>query len=202
MDFLAILDGIKTEGQLQIQKINDEAENRIAEINRNAENTAGIQRKRILSDGRARLNRECALIDQQASVQCLKIHADARQSLIDIVLNHTQVSFQHIRERKDYTDILSSLIEEVIDSLLPSLLKNQTIILHFDNRDEMVIKKIIKNQKHSVELQFDIKTNGGCIGETGDGLVKVLNTIESRFERANSLIQQKLSVFFEEKARL
>lgn len=199
MDFMAILDGIKAEGQLQIQKIEKEAARSLREINQAAETLAGERRDRILFDGRARLNRERTLIEQQASVQALKVHADARQKLIEGALEKVQGSFESIRSRKDYEEFLAATVNEVISSLTPSLLADQMIILHFDPRDMDAVEKISANIPQPVKIQYDISTSGGCTGESDDGQVVTLNTLESRFNHASQAIQQELSVFFEEK---
>jgi vacuolar-type H+-ATPase subunit E/Vma4 len=202
MDFTAILDGIEAEGQLQVQKIEKDAAKALNEINHAAENMAGERRDRILFDGRARLNRERALIEQQASVQTLKVHADARQKLIESALEKAQRSFDSIRRRKDYKQFLSNTVDEVIASLTPSLLENQGIVIHFDTRDKETAEKILAKTKSVVEIRFDITTSGGCTGESEDGQVITLNTIESRFNHASQMIHQELSVYFEEKISL
>jgi vacuolar-type H+-ATPase subunit E/Vma4 len=199
MDFQAILDGIKAEGQQEIERIQADAKKQAGEINQTAKQNAEKQRKRILADGRTRLNRETALIQQQAAVQSLKIHADSRQHLIEATLENTKKAFPAIRKRKDYPAILSRMVNEVIQSVTPSLLEGQRIIIHFDKRDKTVAEKIIKENKYHIDTKFDLESAGGCTGETDDELVTTLDTIESRFSRANDVLQQNLSVFFEEK---
>ena len=199
MDLQAILDGIRAQGQQEIKRIEADAKKQVEEINQSAKINAEKQRKRIIADGRGRLNRETALIQQQAAVQSLKIHADARQKLIEVVLENTKKAFPAIRKRKDYPSILSKLVNEVIQSITPSLLEGQRIILHFDKRDKTTTEKIIKDKKYDVNTKYDLESAGGCTGETDDEMVTTLDTIESRFTRANDVLQQNLSIFFEEK---
>lgn len=199
MDFQTILDGIDAEGRLKVRQIEEEAGRMIADINQTAEKSTGIQQNRILSDGRARLNRECALIEQQAVVQALQIHADARQSLIESTLQNIQKAFPSIRDREDYPEFLSKMVDEVIRSLQPSLLEGQRMILHADDRDRKALEKILVNFDLPVDVKFDINSCGGCNGGTEDGQVIALNTIEARFVHADKLLQQRLSIMFEEK---
>lgn len=199
MKLQAILDGIQAQGLLEIDRIQKEAQRQIDEINQAAEKNAGQQRLRILADGRARLNREIALINQQAAVRALQIHADARQKLIQEVLDAVRENLPSIRKRKDYKDILSRMIEDVMDSLSPSLLEGQSIILHFDPRDRDLVQALLQKRGQQTDILFDEESSGGCVGETSDALVITRNTIESRFERAHQILQQSLSVFFEEK---
>jgi V/A-type H+-transporting ATPase subunit E len=199
MELNAILDGIKQAGQQQITQIKQEAEQQTSQILAKAQKDADVQKNRILSDGRARLNREQALISQQAMIQSLQIHADARQKLIEAVLKIVEIRFLDLRKQKDYETILANLVAEAMQSIIPSLLPKQKIILHFDPRDKKFAEHIVKQYEQSTSVQYDIECSGGCNAETDDSMVYALNTVESRFEHATPYIRQNLSIFFERK---
>lgn len=200
MDIQAILDGIESSGKQQIKQIEEDAKFQVSQINLKARQEAGEQENRILSDGRTRLNREQALIEQQAVVRSLQIRADARQVLIEEVLEKVKHNIGSIRERNDYPLILSQLIDETLKALQPSLLEGQRIIIHFDELDKTAVAELQKKVKLPMELKFDIQCSGGSLAETEDQLVSVQNTIESRFEHASAALQQKLSILFEGKS--
>jgi vacuolar-type H+-ATPase subunit E/Vma4 len=199
MDLDAILDGIQKAGQQQIEQIEHEAERQSSQILAKIQKNADVQKKRILADGHARLNREQALIEQQAVIQSLQIHADARQKLIESVLKNVADRFSGIRSRKDYEQILSNLANETVQSIIPTLLNKQKIILHFDPKDKVIAERIVKKMEAPVSPEYDIECSGGCTAETEDSMVSVLNTVESRFEHAKPYVKQKLSLFFERK---
>lgn len=200
MDLQAILDGIEIAGKRQIKQIEEGAQFQVSQINLKARQEAGEQENRILSDGRTRLNREQALIEQQAVVRSLQIHADARQVLIEEVLQKVKHNTGNLRERKDYAHILSQLVDETMTAIQPSLLEGQRVIIHFDELDRAVAAELLKKVKLPVESKFDIHCSGGCVAETEDQLVTVKNTIDSRFEHASAALQQKLSIYFEGKS--
>ena len=199
MELDAILDGIKKAGQQQIAEIERTAEQQASQILGIVQGEAEGQKNRILSDGKTRLNREQALITQQAVIQSLQIHADARQTLIENVLTQVQDRFKDLRNDKEYEKILTSLVAETMQSITPSLLPGQKIVLHFDNRDQKIAEGIVKQYNQPVMVQYDIKCSGGCNAETDDSKVYVLNTVESRFEHAEPYVRQDLSIFFERK---
>ena len=199
MDLDAILDGIQKAGHQQIAQIEQDAERQTSQILAKTQKDADFQKNRILADGRARLNREQAMIDQQAVIQALQIHSDARQGLIESVLEKTKDHFSRLREDKDYENILADLVEETMQSILPSLLKNQKVILHFDPRDKKIATRVLKKYEQPLSVQYDIECFGGCSAETEDEMVFALNTIEARFEHAAPYIKQDLSIFFERK---
>jgi vacuolar-type H+-ATPase subunit E/Vma4 len=199
MELDAILDGIKKAGQQQIAQIEQEAEQQASQILGKVQQEAEGQQNRILSDGKTRLNREQALISQQAVIQSLQIHADARQTLIESVLQQVEKRFQELRKEKDYEKILANLVAETIQSIMPSLLRNQKVVFHFDPRDKEIAQRIVKQYQQPISVQYDIECSGGCNAETDDNKVFVLNTIESRFEHAALYIRQDLSIYFERK---
>jgi len=200
MELDVILDGIRKKEHQEIKRIESEAENQISQIQKKTIQEADIQKNRILSDGRIKLNRDKALIAQQAEMQALKTHADARQVLIENVLNKVKDRFCEIRARKDYPRILENLIDETVRAILPSLFEDGRIFLHLDKKDLEIAKRIIRNFDKSIELVDDLRINGGCIAETDDQMVTVKNTLDSRFFHAEDKIWQDLSLFFEEKA--
>ena len=200
MDLQAIQDGIVSAGRQKIRQIEEDAKLQVSQINKKARQETGVQENRILSDGRARLNREQALIEQQAVVRSLKIHADARQVLIEEVLEKVKHKVSLFRERKNYPLILSHLVDETLNAIQPSLLEGQRVIFHFDKSDKTEAAKLLKKIKLPLETKFDLQCSGGCMAETEDQLVTVKNTIESRFEHASAASQQKLSIFFEGKS--
>jgi vacuolar-type H+-ATPase subunit E/Vma4 len=199
MDLDAILDGIQKAGQQQITQIEQDAEKQASQILEKIQKDADSQKNRILADGRARLNREQAMIDQQAVIQALQIHADARHTLIESVLKKVTDRFANLREDKQYEKILTNLVDESMQSITPSLIHHQKVIMHFDPRDKEIANRILKKYDQSIEVTFDLDCFGGCTAETEDSMVFALNTIESRFEHASPYIKQNLSIFFEGK---
>jgi len=199
IEIRAILDGIAEASQQQISEIEDVAKKQVDEINSKAEAEADIQKNRILKDGQNRLNRTCALIEQQAIMQALQLHAGARQKLIEEVLEKTKEKMATVRNNGKYRKILKTLVFDAVSALKPSLLDGQKVILHFDKQDEAIAKDIVKELGEPVILKYDISCQGGCIAESEDGLVSTLNTFESRFKHSLPMNLQTLSIFFEEK---
>lgn len=198
MDIQAIIDGIVDAGEQEIASINGKANAQVRAIRDKAEAEANKQKSRILKDAHVRMNRTQAVIAQRATMQALQMHANARQQLILSVLEKSKKEMLTLRDRSDYSEILHKLISDALFAIKPSLLGNQQIFLHLDKRDEKLVKAMEVPVKDQVKWFFDLECSGGCEAESDDGMVKVSNTFESRFERALPQIQQDLSVFFEE----
>ena len=196
-EFRAILESISEVGRNQIEEIEAAANRKIGLIQSKAEAEANILRNHILSNQQIHLERSCAVIEQQAIMKALQLHADARQQLISKALDKARKQLSLIRGQAGYKKLLKKFVQDAIQAVEPSLLKKQKIILHFDKRDEASAQEIITEMNYQVIINYDIHCSGGCIAESEDLLVKSLNTIESRFQRSLPLIQQELSIFFE-----
>ena len=199
IEIKAIIDGVLEAGQQQIIKIEGEAEKKVSEIRSRAEAEANVQKNRILKDGQARLNRRSALIEQQAVMQALQLHAGARQRLIEIVLENTKEKMSTVRNDERYKKILEMLAVDAVNAIKPSLLDGQKVMLHFSEQDKAIAKGFVKELGEQVVPKYDISCQGGCVAESEDGMVRTLNTFESRFQHSLPLIQQTLSIFFERK---
>ena len=132
IEIKAIIDGVFEAGQQQIITIEDEAEKKITEIRSRAEAEANVQKNRILKDGQTRLNRTSALIEQQAVMQALQLHAGARQRLIEVVLEKAKEKMSTDRNDERYKKILELLALDAVNAIKPSLLNGQKVILHFN----------------------------------------------------------------------
>jgi len=199
MDLEAILEGIRKAGKQQVELIEQDADRQSSEILSKAQADANVQKNRILADGKTRLNREQALIEQQFLIQALQVHADARQSLIEEVLQKVQDRFPEMRNQKDYEVILEDLADEAVHSITPSLFKGQKVVLRFDPRDKKRAEHLIKKYNLPISVRYDLSCSGGCCAESEDGKILAMNTLESRFEHAFPYIKQNLSIFFESK---
>ena len=199
IEIKAIIDGVFEAGQQQIITIEDEAEKKITEIRSRAEAEANVQKNRILKDGQTRLNRTSALIEQQAVMQALQLHAGARQRLIEVVLEKAKEKMSTVRNDERYKKILKLLVLDAVNAIKPSLLNGQKVILHFNKQDKAITKEFVKELDEQVIPVYDISCQGGCVAESEDGLVRTLNTFGSRFQHSLPLIQQTLSIFFERK---
>jgi len=199
VDIQAIIDGIVDAGRLEIESVEKKANQQVRAIREKAKAEANQQKDRILKDSRVRINRTQAVIDQRADMQALRMHANARQKLIMIVLERSQANLKKMREKSNYKFVLAKLVSDAVHAVIPSLLHDQRIILHVSQKDKKTIQSMEIPYQERMNIQYDLQSNGGCEVESDDGLVKVLNTFESRFDRALPKIQQDLSVFFEEK---
>lgn len=192
----AIFDGIREIYQQQILAAENKTDEEVARIEADSAQKILSLRKKMLEEVRRRFSREHANIKQQTEIQKLKIIADARQALIDEVLDQVAVGFKNFRQEIRYQDVFNIMVDEAIYLLKPSLLINQGITLFIDSRDRNLIAKYENKSNHSMEINDSLTCWGGCIAESADGLVSVKNTLESRLEHSLPQLNRRLNLFF------
>ena len=192
-----ILHSIRNANHSRVRQVEAEAQQQLNQIHESAHSEADAQRQRILTDGQAYLSRQQALIEQQALMRALQIHADARLSLVERALQEAWKSLQDLRTQADYKRIFAQLVQQALDAVRPSRLNGQAIILHIDPRDKALADQLLKPLTDPPQVAADLDCLGGCYAETEDHLVMVKNTIDSRYEHALPFIRQELGNFFE-----
>ena len=194
----AILNGIHQVAQQQIAEINRQAQVQLRADEAKTAAEVEVIRNNAQLEGKSRISKKQALLDQQTKLKSLQILADARQKLIENVLNDLQVEMKNFRSLPGYPVVLSELIDQAINALKPSLLPEQKIQLLLDKRD---IEKVpvLQKEKPFIQVVFDLECFGGCVAQSEDGQVRVLNTLEERFARALPILQTQLSIFFDQK---
>jgi vacuolar-type H+-ATPase subunit E/Vma4 len=194
----AILNGIHQVAQQQINEINRQAQVQIrADEAKTAAEVEAIRNNALL-EGKSRISKKQALLDQQTKLKSLQILADARQKLIENVLKDLRVELKNFRSLPSYPAVLSELIDQAINTLKPSLLPEQRIQLLLDKRDFEKVP-VLQKEKPLIQVVFDLECFGGCVAQSEDGQVRVLNTLEDRFARALPILQTQLSIFFDKK---
>ncbi len=199
MEFNTILDGILKIADKQIVEIKQQTDLRIKDIETSYKKEAEKIRADLEREGRVRLNRESALIKQQAEMQYLQNVSDARQKLIEKTLDETKTRLENARKmKKEYRSLLNTFIDEVIQEIKTSLGDDNTILLFFDPKDEELVKGYKSDLPYDLQFHYELDCWGGCNASSVDGKVHVYNTLNDRFERAKPFLQQKLSLYFDE----
>ena len=199
MEIDTILDGINTITENQIAEIKQQTDQRIKDVLSQSKKESDEIRKNLEKEGRIRLNREVAIIQQQVEMQYLQNIADARQKLIQESLDQVQKALETIRTQDTYPSLLQTLTIEAIEDLRPSLDEGNGIFVSIDPRDKGLLKDFVLESPITIQYKFDLNCWGGCNASSPDGKVCVYNTINDRYQKAIPILQQQLSLFFNEK---
>ena len=194
MDIADILDTIEASGVEQIEAIRKKAQEEAdARLNVAGKEAKEI-REKVCSEIVRSAERQRRKMLHETNLKCLQIEEQARGKLIDEFLKRTRERLKNSREDERYPDILRRLTVDAVKALSDSLNGDGTVIVESGPRDEEHIRKILK------ELSYDGKSNGedeswgGVTASSGDGRVKVINTLQERMERATPYLRTSFSI--------
>ena len=205
MSVSAILDAIRQAGDAQVIEIENSIEAQIHEVLHNAH----MNGEKILEDTRASTvvpaYAERAEILHHARLKALQTIGNIRENLVDAALKQTQERLAEMRSDVAYPEVLRRLTEEAIAELLVSLKEPAAYWLEADPRDQYCLEYILLEKNLSIHVSYTLKVWGGVIARSQDNRVVVVNTLESRMERASPFLRRYLAANFQnvnEKAEL
>jgi vacuolar-type H+-ATPase subunit E/Vma4 len=124
-----------------------------------------------------------------------------REELVNTALEQARESLINIREHKAYSQVLQRLTQEALSELEKSAGDISQTWLVLDPRDrgllDSILPRMYLNLPINFELIFELNSWGGVIARSEDGRMVVINTLESRYERAIPVLRRQLAAFFE-----
>lgn len=192
-----ILEAIYAEGNSQVHEIEARAFTQCSEIIADAH----LESEKIKAEVRAKTiapaYKERARIIQKARLEALQIIGDAREELVDTALSHVHEQLASIRTDNAYPMILRKLLQESLTELKGSLTNKGKIKLEADPRDKVVLKDILNDLNLDFSICYTLDCWGGVIAKSEDDCIVVINTLETRLERATPYLRCYLAALFE-----
>jgi vacuolar-type H+-ATPase subunit E/Vma4 len=140
--------------------------------------------------------REHARIIHRARLERLRAAGDAREAAIDAALAQARQCLAGVRAGPDYPAILRRLTKEALHELRGEDITRAR--LEVDPRDEVLMTEILRELDLKLCVSGRLACWGGLIARSEDGCIVVINTLESRLERATPSLRRQLAALFEE----
>lgn len=198
MSLEAILAAIRAAGEEQVEEIEQQARRQaeaiLAEARREAEKARQASRERAVAPA----YRERARILHRARLDRLRTIGDAREAAIDATLEQVRHCLAGMRIDAGYPAILQRLTEEALAELSESLEDVSHARLEVDRRDEALMADILEELALQLPVSNGLNCWGGLVARSADGRIVVINTLESRLERATPYLRRYVAALFEE----
>lgn len=195
MSLQAILDKIRATGNAQILEIEGQMRSQASRILAQAE----MEAQQIEADARANASApavaERARIIHRARLEALRIVGDVREDLVDTALTRTRERLASIRTDPSYPIVLRRLTEEALAELSSGGTDGAQLLV--DPRDSDVLRGILDELDLDLPVSEELHCWGGLIARSKDGRVVVINTFESRLERATTFLRGHIATLFE-----
>lgn len=198
MSLEAILATIRASGEEQIEEIEQQAREQASAVLAGARREAEKARHDARSRAVMPAYRERARIIHRARLARLRTMGDAREAAINAALEKVRRCLAQLRADPGYPAILLRLTKEALSELQGSLEDITRARLEVDPRDEEVMARIVRELDLSASVTYRLDCWGGLIARSEDGRIVVINTLESRLERAMPFLRRYLAALFEE----
>jgi vacuolar-type H+-ATPase subunit E/Vma4 len=190
-----------------LEKIRATREAQVQEI----EQSAQFQANGILAQARADVRQieedacakasapavaERARILHRARLEALRVVGDVREELVNAAINRARERLASIRADQSYGAVLRTLTKEALTELSSDGVGKAQLLV--DSNDKVLMEVILHDLGLNLPVVYGLNCWGGLIANSQDGRVVVVNTFESRLERAAPFLRSHLAAFFEE----
>jgi V/A-type H+-transporting ATPase subunit E len=171
----------------RINGIMKQAHQDAKEIKRTAEEKTEPIKKSYLDSAEKSLESERNKLIYSAKSEIKMDVMKAKDEMIQRAFVEAKKSLDDLRDRESYKGRFKSMIQEAMREL-----GEEKARLHIDGRDENLCKQILDELNENSEIIVDLTSAGGLNVSTRDEKVVVLNTIESRLERAKGFLERQI----------
>ena len=182
-----LIESVEVSAEEKIREMKEKAYRQSDDIRKAAEGKDEAIKKKHLDAVKKTLeaerNKLIAKVKDETRMQATRTKDEVYQK----AFSEAQKILSSIRSRADYENSFRKMLQEVVLEL-----KGEDVQLHIDKRDENLCKKLLSELKLNHELVTDITSEGGLNASTKDGKFIVFNTIESRFEKAKTLLKPEI----------
>lgn len=198
MSLNAILAAVRTSGEMQVQEIEERTQSQVTEILTRTRLAAEQAQDETRLKEIAPAYRERAHIIHRARLESLRITGGVRESLINTAINQARGRISSLRGDPGYPEVLRRLTQEALSKLEGSLEDVSLSRLECDLRDRVLMERILQEMGLNLQVSYNLDCWGGLIARSDDGRVAVINTLETRLERATPFLRRCLAALFEE----
>lgn len=197
MSLSAILEAIDSAGEAQVQEIEKEAQIKVNEILAEAHSEVQEIESAARQSAMIPALQERARLMHRARLEALSIIGSVRAELVNRALDQAQGRLASLRNHPIYPDVLARLTSQALKELETSLDRVDRPVLRADPRDRPLMEAILAASPTQWSVIYNLECWGGVIAQSEDGRVVVINTLESRLERATPYLRHYLSAWFE-----
>ncbi|MFW5943045.1 MAG: V-type ATP synthase subunit E [Chloroflexota bacterium] len=193
MSLQAILDAIQEASAAEVRAIERQAQAQAEELLQATRPRAEKIRQTHMDRSTRAARRERARIMHHARLESLCATGDARQELIDETLQRAAERLAAMRSHPDYPQLLRRLLQEALQTLETSVDEVAQCRLRADPRDRQLLDPLLDELGLSLQVDYDLDCWGGVIASSAGERILVINTLDSRFDRAHLFLRRSLA---------
>lgn len=197
-----ILERIQASGQAQAAEILDDARHQAQVILENARAEAEQRRRDAYQETLAPAAGECAHIRNEANFIANCVPGLVRERFLETVFKQVQEQISCVRSAPVYPDALRKMLREVLPKDNGQHNLKTRIVLQANPRDKALLEDLLRECNLDAPVEYTLNCWGGLNACAPDGSWRMVNTIESRLERASPYLKQSLAAWIEREIHL
>lgn len=189
-----ILEALAAEGQAEVSRIEQEAEEQAGAILNQGEAEAIQIREEHIAAIKPRIESERAQRINAARLAAQRVELEARESLVEAAFDAACEELAGVRESPTYPPLLEALMDEVFEEL------GTDVRLAVDPQDAGLVEGVLDRRGLELDIEPALDTWGGVVGHSSDGRLTVDNTLETRLEQARRRLRGEVAAVFESRS--
>lgn len=187
MAYEDLIKAIEANAEERTREIRQRAENQAEEVVEKARNQVeritGRHREEAIRRAEIERNRIVSGIIRDTKLQVVK----AKAEILERVFALAEQELVKSRQRPSYEASFRSFLLESLAEM-----SGDSVRVHLDPRDEPLCRKLVKELSPDPEIVADLHCAGGLNVSSNDDTFIILDTIESRFEKARELLRPEI----------
>ena len=142
---------------------------------------------RIIADAKKEADKLQKQIIGSSSLEARKKQIMLMEDSIEKVINKAIEKLPGLVRNKDYTKLMTKLIDEAIKSL------GTSVVITTNSKDKTLVKTILKKFDGTTLSSDTVECIGGIMAKSKDGSMNFDNTIDARLERLKPIIRRDVA---------
>ena len=192
----AILRALDLKATAEVEAIEAKARERVAEIESEVDREAARTRRQTLRKAEDRIRSEVNAIAYSASIKARNELITAQEETVGKVFDAAEKRLLSVSKGEGYPRILEALLDECLEYF------SGEVVLEVRREDRERIEGMMARRQVPYRISdTPLDAAGGLTASSADGEIVVLNTLESRLEKARGKLKLVISnELFESKA--
>jgi V/A-type H+-transporting ATPase subunit E len=184
----AILRALDLKATADVEEIEAKAQERVAEIKSEVDREAARTRRQTLRKAEDRIRSEVNAIAYSASIKARNELIKAQEETVGKVFEAAEKRLLSVSKGEGYPRILEALLDECLEYF------SGDVVLEVRARDRERVEGIMADRQVPYRISdTSLDAAGGLNASSDDGEILVLNTLESRLEKARDKLKLVIS---------
>lgn len=198
MSLEKILERIHLLGEQQAAEITRRAEEEACTLLEQARQKAGIAYQEAMREAQLPAGEACAHLRNEARFEANCVMGQAREHFVDSVIDSLRARLACLRASNTYAQVVRRQLREVLPPQNGSVPAGERITLQADPRDRDLLAGLLREAGLEIEVWYTLECLGGLNAYSPGRGSTVVNTLDSRLERAMPYLRRELARQFEE----